>query len=355
MQHPLVSLAAPKISHDIIASIIESNEFNEAKAYFSAYPETSLLFNGGHSRAFIYCLIRALGLKRALEIGTFKAGTTEVFARALWANGDGHIDTVDPSGYPTITAAIGSWPDELQACCTFNNMNSMAFFHQCLLKPRKYDLAFVDGDHHHQVALFDIDSAASVLNPGGFLLIDNAEQPGVREAAIRFLRSHERWEFVGPQAAPRQHPVQAFADAIMSVPGTGFWLLRAPQSICLNDLVYAQLTPFAGTTVSGLKLKARGHVPDAGTFRYRTSVQGIPHFEKGLRPIEAVSVGEIDASKLVRCGENILLPFPARVDQIALEPRGSEYEVMVETYLQFMPGTDQSNEQFDLTELPTPY
>ena len=83
MQRPLVSFATPKISHDIIASIIGSDQFNESKAYFAEYPETSLLFNGGQSRAFIYCLIRAFEMKRALEIGTFKGDHGGLCARAV--------------------------------------------------------------------------------------------------------------------------------------------------------------------------------------------------------------------------------------------------------------------------------
>ena len=34
-------------------------------------------------------------VRRHMEIGTYRAGTSEVIARALWANGDGHLDTID--------------------------------------------------------------------------------------------------------------------------------------------------------------------------------------------------------------------------------------------------------------------
>jgi predicted O-methyltransferase YrrM len=352
MQRPLIDFPAPPF-FDPIADFVRCQEFDEAKRYFADYPATSLLYNGGVARTFVYLLIRSLRVKSVLEIGTYLAGTTEVIARALWANGGGHVDTVDPSGYPHITAALAEWPEDLRALCTFHNVNSMTFFHG---PPRRYDLAFVDGDHDHEVALFDIQRSAALLNRGGHLLVDDAEQPGVRAAALRFIQENEDWRLLGPEGMAAQSPIQRLDDALMSVPETAFWLLRAPEKITLaNRLVCAPLAPFSGITVRGLRMRlAPGSAtPKRGAVHYRTSLQAIPNFELGLKPIELVAVGEIDVGQIENEGDCAMLRFPSPIEGLMSEPRASEYLKMVETYITYLPLRSQ-RERFDLADLPKP-
>src|SRR6185295_11863967 len=126
---------------------------------------------------------------------------TEVIARALRANGGGHLDTIDPEQGPYIESVIQGWDRALSSLCTFHSVNSMQHFSRAIRKPLTYDLVFVDGEHDLEVAAFDIQSASNVVTPGGFILIDDTAQPGVREAALRFLTNNPDWTLLGPRSA----------------------------------------------------------------------------------------------------------------------------------------------------------
>ena len=60
----------------------ESAFYAEAVAYFTDYPTRSLMSD--HSRATLYSIIKVRRPTYIAEIGTFRAGTTEVMARACW-------------------------------------------------------------------------------------------------------------------------------------------------------------------------------------------------------------------------------------------------------------------------------
>jgi hypothetical protein len=260
---------------------------------------------------------------------------------------------VNPSGYPQIASSLGEWPDDLRVLCTFHNMNSMTFFHR---PPRRYDFAFIDGDHDHEVALFDIQRSAAWLNRTGLLLIDNAEQPSVRAAALRFIKENHDWRLLGPEGIAAQSPIQSFADALMSVPETGFWLLCGPENIALaNRLVCAPLAPFDDIVVRGLRMRLPpgSAVPKRGVVSYRTSIHAIPNFELGLEPKEFVAVGEVDVRQIETEGDSAMLRFPEPIDGLKSEPRASEYVKMVETYITYLPFRC-SRERFDLADVPEP-
>ena len=89
MQRPMTSLSAPAyIVGDPIKKIITSAEFQTAREYFSDYPATSFLYNGGISRAFIYLLIRSMDIKNVLEIGTYQL--SPLITRRPGSNGAFH-------------------------------------------------------------------------------------------------------------------------------------------------------------------------------------------------------------------------------------------------------------------------
>jgi predicted O-methyltransferase YrrM len=354
MQRALIKLPVPIVTGaDPVNTILESPEFQIAREYFTNYPPTSLLHDGGIARAFIYLLICSMGLRSALEIGTFRAGTTEVITRAIWANGGGHVDTVDPSGYPVITAAMNEWAPELRALCTWHNENSMAFYHAMTYRQSRYDLVFVDGDHEHYAALFDIQRCATVLTRGGFLLIDNVEQPAVRLAALRFLREHQHWELLAPPEALTQNPIQPTANPVMSIQDTAFWLIRAPSRFPIDaQPTYMPLSRYNGLVVRGLQMRLApgAEMPRQGAIHYRTSLQGIENFDKQLKGCELVSSATVGIEQMECDGESVTLRFAAPIDQLATHPRASEYEVLIETYMSFV-----GEGRLVLADLPRPF
>jgi hypothetical protein len=62
MQRALIKLPVPIVTGaDPVNTILESPEFQIAREYFTNYPPTSLLHDGGIARAFIYLLICSMG------------------------------------------------------------------------------------------------------------------------------------------------------------------------------------------------------------------------------------------------------------------------------------------------------
>ena len=65
-----------------------------------------------------------------VEIGTYYAGTTEVLARAMHANGAGHVMTIDPYGGQRVPAIFEAWPPEPRTVTTYAAVDSMGLFTQ---------------------------------------------------------------------------------------------------------------------------------------------------------------------------------------------------------------------------------
>ena len=85
--------------------------------YFESYPRWSLLPTA--SRAMIYHCVRSLRPEVVIEIGTYRAGTSEVIARALFENGSGRLLTADPHGLDRCPSIIASWPEQLRSHVEF--------------------------------------------------------------------------------------------------------------------------------------------------------------------------------------------------------------------------------------------
>ena len=169
---PLAPIATPKGHVSDIADVMASPEYAEIRAYFSLYPGRSLMSD--HSRALLYSLVRLMHPQLIAEIGTLHAGTTEVFARALWENGGGVVHTADPYGGERCPAIISQWPVELQRHAHF------------------------------------------------------AEQTGPFKASQLFLANNREWRELGSAVASHARSAP-FDNARASVPGTSFVILQAPD------------------------------------------------------------------------------------------------------------------------------
>jgi predicted O-methyltransferase YrrM len=207
-------------------ALFDSEDFQRADEYFRDYPKDSLLF--GCSRAFLYQLLRLTKPETVVEIGTYQAGTTEVLARALWANGRGELFTVDPYGEDRAPRKIAQWPQELQDRTTFRPLTSMDFFIEASAKNLRFDVVFVDGNHDYEFAYYDLNMAVKRLTPGGVVIMDNGDQPGPFWAAKTFLAQNPGWrEMSGVfEAHEERNP---FRTMRTSVPTTLFIVLVAPR------------------------------------------------------------------------------------------------------------------------------
>lgn len=174
-------------------AIATSSVFRNSEDYYKDYPPNSLL--ASRMRAFLDIVIRSVKPQLVLEIGTYRAGTTEVIARALWGTGSGRLVTIDPYGIENgVPDQLRCWPSELPGIVDFYPQMSMQFFAETAKKyGQKFDVIFIDGNHEYEFALHDIVMSARFLRPGGLMVLDNAEHPGVLWAARHFLSLNPDW------------------------------------------------------------------------------------------------------------------------------------------------------------------
>lgn len=150
--------------------------------------------------ATISLLVERLRPALCLEIGTFFASTSRVVVEALQAVGEtGRLLTIDPYGGHRVPGILEGWPEELRRRVDFRPINSMTLFDDLDTNriPKggrsSLGLAFVDGNHNFEYALFDIIRSADFLAPGGVIVVDNMELEGPRHAVIRFLQWNAAW------------------------------------------------------------------------------------------------------------------------------------------------------------------
>lgn len=98
---PLVDLACPVFSLDSldpIGDILKSREYADCTEFFLNSPALDRALISPNSQALLYVLTRHLRPQSVVEIGSYRASTTEALARALQANGAGVVHTIDPYG-----------------------------------------------------------------------------------------------------------------------------------------------------------------------------------------------------------------------------------------------------------------
>ena len=87
---------------------------------------------------------------------------------------------------------------------------------------------------YDEFALFDIESAARLIRPGGFVIIDNVSQAGPYFAARDFLRNHPRWYECG-HCIDNYRPEFPFDPHRTTIINTDACALRAPTNYFVGD------------------------------------------------------------------------------------------------------------------------
>jgi len=206
--------------------------FDDLVAYFDGYPAHALTKPA--CRAYMYELVRALKPRFAIEIGTYRAGTTEVMARAMHANGGGLLLTIDPYGGHRVPGILETWPEPLAALVNFLPVNSMDLFVQLDRLGSTVDLAFVDGNHAYAFAYYDLAAAAKWIAPGGVVVLDDYDQPGVFWAAKHFLDAHADWQEISG-VFDDLDPSAPFDTMRPTIPDTKFLVLQRTPQIRLGN------------------------------------------------------------------------------------------------------------------------
>ena len=213
---------------DPIAAIVTSPEYKQAAISLEREPlfERSLVGTG--TQSLLYALIRNRRPLHVFEIGTYRGGTTEVMARALCANGTGMLHTVGPFDESHFMPVYQQWHPDLQKVVRFHPLDSMAFFMRMEAEDIRPDLVMVDGNHDYEFVSFDIHSAARLLLPGGFIVLDAISQSGPFLAALDFLDNNAGWVDCGLDRLSRDR-TKSFDPQRTTIPGTDSAVLRAPS------------------------------------------------------------------------------------------------------------------------------
>jgi predicted O-methyltransferase YrrM len=296
---------APQSIAALASAIASSAAFtDEVLPYFLEYPARS--FISAEARAYLYALIRSLKPARVAEIGTLFAGTSEVIARALWENGTGTLHTIDPFGAGRAPSVLKRWPQALRAITTFQPINSMEFFARVALSGQRLDMVLVDGDHDYEFALFDIQMAARVLQPGGILLIDNVDQSGPFEAAGRFMSTNPEWTKLENGKPPDDEPFSREGRA--SLPGTNLILLQAPREFIVRaaPVSWGQKA-VACSAIEGFELEL-GPCSCGGTLHYQAWLRAFG--DSAARIEEFTVTGAINVAA-TPTGQKLIHPFKA--------------------------------------------
>ena len=216
---------------DPVPAICGSPEFSEALIYFENDAIKQRALVSPHVHALVYSIVRNLNPQHVIEIGVYKCATTEAIARALAAGNVGTIHAVDPFRPAYISEILSRWPHELFKRVRLHAADSVTFFATLGMSNIEPSLVFVDGNHDYEFAYFDICSAARVLSPGGFLLVDNIAQPGPALALQDFVAWNPGWLECGGKLASI---VKAYDRDRTQITNTDLAILRAPLDVIVT-------------------------------------------------------------------------------------------------------------------------
>ena len=280
-----VDIPYPKIDLyarlDSLPVILQAPELARANAFFAHSPSASRSLVSTVAQAMMYSLVRNLHPAHVFEIGTYLAGTAEAICRGLHANGQGILHTTDPFGGKRVPPVLACWPSKLRKHIRFYCSTSMEFFSRMIETPDiRPALVFIDGNHDFEYAAFDIACAARLLQPSGFILVDNVSQAGPFWAARDFLAAHADWTEC--RVTDRScDPSKAFDAERTNIPDTDLMVLRAPPNRSLGKRpVTLGEVPLCTTGFDGIAVPV-GHLEDDGILHVQCVLRGFPgHVEK---------------------------------------------------------------------------
>jgi predicted O-methyltransferase YrrM len=247
---PAVDLAAA----DPIAEMLREPAFQQCAAFFSMNKAIERALVSPHTQALLFTLVRNLRPEHVIEIGTYKASTTEAICRALYANNKGTIHTVDPHNIITIFSNFRNIPQGFRRHLCFYPTDSMDFYNLARRSGIHADVVFIDGNHEYEFALFDIESAARLLHPGGFVVIDNVSQAGPYFAARDFLKNHPQWSECG-HSISNYRPQFPFDPDRTTIFNTDACVLRAPATYLVEERpTTAGQQVVTGDTIDGVSI-----------------------------------------------------------------------------------------------------
>jgi predicted O-methyltransferase YrrM len=265
--------------------ICQSEEFNATKDFFADSPSASRSLLTPVAQALLYTVIRNLRPDHVVEIGTYKAGTSEGLARALQANGNGMLHTVSPFDAERVAAIMPRWPTELKQRVRYHQMDSMAFFMQLDNENIRPDVVLIDGHHDYEFANFDVQASARRLTPGGFLFVDNVSQAGPYFASRDFMGQNPDWIDCAVRNPSPSGKEAAFDRDRTTISMTDFFVLRSPPyfTVGRRPMTFGEIS-WSADPVNGVKLTFY-RPPTAGTLDVQCVLRGL---RESRSPVELI-------------------------------------------------------------------
>jgi predicted O-methyltransferase YrrM len=146
--------------------------------------------------------VRQEGARRTLEIGLGFAVSTLFICEGLLANGAGGTDVaMDPfqlrpgPAAGSTYAGVGLRTLEeagVRGLVEFFAEESQLVLPRLLADGRRFDLAFIDGNHRFEAVFLDLIYAARLVEGGSVVFVDDTQLPGVRRA-VAFCVANLGW------------------------------------------------------------------------------------------------------------------------------------------------------------------
>ena len=292
---PLTDIPVPNIDlathNDPIPLILRDPRYRDTIDYFTRHASATRSLLSIEAQALLHILVRNLRADHVVEVGVFKAATTEAIARALHSNGHGVVHAVDPYRSEYIAAVFKRWPASLSNHVSFHPRDSVQFFGELRRSEVRPSLVFIDGNHDYEFAAFDVESAARILIGGGFIAVDNIGQPGPFFAVRDFLERNPGWIECGGSTANYDRS-KAYDRLRTRIPNTDLIILRGPRQRTLSMRPWSpgQVRISRGR-VDGVRVPI-GTPSGAGTLHVQIILRGF-----GAQPAEVGAVARTDLNK----------------------------------------------------------
>jgi predicted O-methyltransferase YrrM len=172
--------------------------------------------------------VRREGARRTLETGLGYAISTLFICEGLLANGPGArhlaIDPHLPNSH--VDAGLRALEEAgVRELVEFHAEGSEVVLPRLLAEGRRFDLAFVDGNHRFEGVFLDLVYCGRLLSPGAVVFADDLQLPAVRRATgfcvanlgwkVEDEGSEDEHEWVVLRTGPREaydRPFDSFVD-----------------------------------------------------------------------------------------------------------------------------------------------
>ena len=241
---------------DPVPAIVNAPEFPETVNFFATTPAAERALIPPVSQALMYAVIRNQKPHNLVEIGSFKAGTTEMLARTIQGTGYGTLHTGSPYDASRFLPVYHRWPARLRSPVRYYQVDSMTLFMRLDSQNIRPDVVVIDGSHDFEFVQFDIHAAARRLSRGGFIFVNGVSQAGPYLAAMDFLAQHPEWHECGRRrAASADTEMKGLDSSRSGIDGTDLLVLRAPfQQFVGSRAASCGVHEWPQPVVNGLRL-----------------------------------------------------------------------------------------------------